>query len=617
MRPYTSTLALGLALLSAAPAGGAVLTYNFSRGMSKDLTVIDADGAAPNQSVYANIRADRGAWQRERLGQKGYVALSLTASEDAAAAQSNWLISAPVAVAEGDIVRWEARSAVSSTPESYRIMVAPDTGAEPQQLDWTPVYTCEAESEDWTLRMAPITSFAGQTVRVAVECTSRNAFMLALAELTIGKPEDLKLHIAPRTRHFQGGADEVVVEGGLTNFGRQLNGAALRLTAGDFTAELPLASLATGDSTDYRFTLPMAQGTHASYRLSVVEAGGTETALTDDDEISNSYFPRRMLVDHFTGVWCVNCPYYGVKYREWVRNHERDLIIVEPHVNDILTDAEYFAPFKETIFSVPSVIANRNKATYNSDAALRGELTAPVNFSLSVDGAALSADGSTVTLDITAQCARTLDNTSDRYRFGMTMLYDFHEDAKFGQYAQQNNASSTSADVYYYMPGLIHNRYMTYKNVPVGGKGSVEGLASSLPSAITAGEPMRFSHSLAVATPERASNPSVLITVQDTQTGYCYQAEQVFLSSITSGIRDITAPEADFAVSRTGSGLAVSGLQAGRAYDIRLRTFDGRTLQSGRLTADASGRATLRCGSRGLLLLTVGGRTAKVAPAAH
>lgn len=446
-----SLLSLPCSVLLAGP-----VTYDFSGAFPGKLTLEDRDGVAIQQSLYRNLDANAGAWIAKNFGSRGKVALSPSATsskEDSeAVAQCNRMVSEPVVVeTPGAVTRWDARSLTRSLGETYRVAVLCD-GTE------TEIYRCEGENYEWTTREASLAAYAGKTVQVVIECTSRNKWMLAVDDWSIDVP-------------------------------------------------------------------PMA-------------AAANEEKRAQNDVV---------VVDHFTGTWCNNCPAFNVKAEQLERDGNGSVLLLETHVNDLLACADYYTPFNEYVRSIPAWVAQRDAASMTDDDLFQ-QLVAADPTGVEITDCRLGDDG-----------ALRMRVDHNGCKIGLVELYDFHDDQDYG-FAQSNSSSNAKAEQWYYLPNTILARYMTFVNVPTAWResdGNVE---------------WRFT------APQYGANPRLLVELLDPADGTVKAATLVDPGQLTA-INNLESDAGTCApayydltgrrVARPAAGIFVK-VQGGKATKIAL-----------------------------------------------
>lgn len=100
------------------------------------------------------------------------------------ATADKWLVSPQYTIRDGFVLNVTAKGYSASYPESLEFCVS-TTGDQPS--DFTVLSTVDMlTSEEWTIYQTDLSAFAGQTVRLAVHYTSRDAFFTQIDDFTVG-----------------------------------------------------------------------------------------------------------------------------------------------------------------------------------------------------------------------------------------------------------------------------------------------------------------------------------------------------------------------------------------------------------------------------------------------
>lgn len=511
MRISSAMLVLAT-LLSAGGSASIPLTYNFSRGIPAGATLVDADSLPLNLDHYRNIDAQSAPWIVKNFG-NAKVALSPTSTGKGGEGecQSNWLIMEPVALTTPTpTVRWRSRSCCDALPESYRIVCREEGTA-----DWTTVFTCEAESPRWTWHAASLASFADKTVEVAIECTSRDCFMLALQEISVC-PDESVLEINNLSAHYQP-SGEAVIAGAVCSYPQIATPVEVTLTIGE-------ESYTVTTTGDFSFNLPLSEGQVIDYTL-------TTGSATVSDFVSCSPFPRLAIVDHLCSTWCNNCPRFSLTTDPLLKQMGSDMFMVETHVYSAASDPWIFKDYAEAfsyVYSIPCLVANRNADTYFGSASqnvklVQTELRRPATWGLSVSGSQVS----TGTLALSAQLSSPADYTQEDGRYGLlvSQLCDFQGDDPY-RFLQDNNATIAAHEQWCYMPELITGRMLLLRNLPVSCK--------TLPV-----ESTKVDFTLDLLTPDDSFHPQVMVLLIDNTNGQVLNGAVVDAANPTAALHPL------------------------------------------------------------------------------
>lgn len=497
--------AIGFALTGVASYAAETVDVNFSGGMPKDFTLVDGDGCALEEGAYAHLGSTANSWFVDRVGE-GYarVALSPTRNADPTVASDNWMILPAVHVASADaVVCWEARSLHMHIAESYKVMVRV-SGAE----EWVPLYTCEGETSFWSAHTVSLAAFEDNDVEVAFVATTPHGFMLAVDNIVAGTMPQSKFAVKAEmlSPRFYGEHDDVQVRVRITNCGARKNWdrAFLLLDGGEEASPTVIEPIACGESVELTFDLDPELGKKTTFVVCAHDPASGDINLLENCWVYRSYFARTSIIDHGTGTWCNNCPDAQPTITRLQRLYGDQLIVADVHVNDALTNPDYWADyFSSFVYGIPCFVPNhvagkivsKIKETDDYSESLIDETLAGISAAYTVrDGRAA--------VQATVEFASDIDNSAGDYRIGYMVLAD-HHDAANPSFVQKNMGSNYRSDQYYYMIDYIRPSLMYYDNVVADGHYATKGVEASLPPAIEAHR--AYAHTVELPVPDAAS----------------------------------------------------------------------------------------------------------------
>lgn len=510
---------LGIAAVSAFAADAAAYTLEFTNGrMPADVTVDNLNGAVPSNTGYRRGWTNRG-WTIGQFGDKGYVAICPTYFKDDNTCESS--ITLPEqSVADTDMVRWEARAVYAPFEETYRIE-ARENGSETWNLIGE--YTAGAS---WETHVMPLAGYAGKNVSIRIVCTSRNGYMLALAGMFVGTPDDIRLVADNNTRRYFGSE---VAESGLAdvevnvfNSGITLeSGSIVCLSDGTETSRIDITEpWPTGESRRFHLAGEARMNVTTGYSVVYRPAEGEDVPLAAG-KFFTSHFVRNILVDKATGMWCTNCTAGVIEMENLEREFGPNLIGVETHTAgssmDVLQNPQYYSQIQN--YAVPMFMIDRIRASRDDNTGKFGPYyDREVNFRVALRSINVGSDNS---LAVTAEVesASDIDNSNGRYRIGYVLTADFHEeDSKI--YFQQNGCSLPRHRQFYYLPSRIMSNLIWFHNVSLTSTDAFTGIEGSIPSTLNTGSSYPYSWNIPCPPLlDDVNKARVNIFVLDTQTG--------------------------------------------------------------------------------------------------
>lgn len=576
-----------LAIAAGLPAAAADVTTLYRLDLSRgtwpvDVEVANLNGVLPAADVYKRVYTADG-WSIDRYGDRGYVALSptYTGKDDASCAAA--LTLPPRTVGKGEWLSWEALSAYRGCPESYRVEAVPADGG-------TPVLLAEVAEEDfaWRLRMVSLDAVEGREVSVRFMATSTRGYVLALSDVRVLSGFDRWLEVADATPRWQGSADDVPrLSLDVTLHGASAEDTAFVCTFTGADGSVARAEVradgvwSDGERRGIAVDLPAEVWPAVDYTFLPDEttamdaAGGAAAGHT-----YVSVFPRRVMVDKGTGMWCVNCP-AGEVAVAGLRDELGDaLITVNTHVNDALANAAYWSSLKW--YDVPRMMLNRVQATAGSNVnAFAGYYDVPAEFGVGVASVEETTPG-TIHGVVNVRVAGETDNSDGRYRLGCVVTGDFHDPAN-PDFIQQNTCNFPTYGAYYYLPSRIIPALMRYEDVSLTSEYAFGGIGGSLPDMLMPG--VTYEAAVDEVLPDIAAGATglrLVAFVLDTQTGEVLNADELLKGETPqppASVANVESGNLRIACGRNGD-IRLAGLRPGESFSAEVFSAAGSRVWS-------------------------------------
>lgn len=483
---------LTLAAISAVPGQAAYLfNTKFNSGrVPAVMTAVDRDGEPLSTSDY-RVGFTTDGWTVGMVTGGQYAALSPSHTRTQVA-QSN-LLSCPAVTVVGErpMLRWNGRSIHPSCPEAYRVLVQ-----EKESESAVTVFETSAEDDQWRTRAVDLTPWMGKEIIVSFECVSVNKYLLGIDDVYIGDPEEVNYKGFVTTPEYVGlawgypGQEEgsATVRGRVENMGMPLaSGRIVCMSGGNEIASMPLErEFRCGDSLDFAFDVPVRLDQPTPYTIEVEDAEGNRTVAVEN-RVFCSWFPRTHLVDEFTGLWCNKCPEGLLEVERLERRFGSQMVALSVHVNDVLECAEYRK--NSTVYSVPWLMLNRDSQSGGSSTSgFESGYDIPTEVFIEISKYELSEGGVSAEAQVT--WAKDVDNSGDRYRVGYVLARDVVTEQPDRQYNQSNGLGTVRAERFYYLGTSVNSDLSPVYNSVVSGEYAHAGLPGSLPSAMSAMEPV-------------------------------------------------------------------------------------------------------------------------------
>lgn len=475
------------------------LEVNFEKGIPSGFTLVCNDGMPTNNDIFNHV-TPQSTWfsgiAPSDLGTNCNVALS-SSRREYDFPTDNWLITPQVSVSDDTRLCWDARSIHYDYRESYKVMISTTST---NLDDFEELDVIGQEEYFWKRRMISLAPYAGKNVYVAFVHTSQNQFLLALDNIQIGTPDKVSLSVDDLTLRTVGVDDDAKAYGSIFNTGKTIKINTLECTgtqgATDYTEQIEGKELATGDTWEFEIPLPTSLNTATTYNVMAILDDGSRIDIISD-RVACSHFPRTLLVEKYTANWCTTCPHPTLTLRNLQRRFGDRVIVIEPHwANDFMQIQGYASV---ELYDVPTVFYNRaykhsgyytvetSEADQAMDHAAYGKVDVVVE---EIEDGSLKAVSTVV-------FAENIDNSKDLYRLAYVLV---ENDVKNVSAQKNGQATNTGYGEYYYLPTTIPADFMVFHDLPRGTNSALMGVASSLPSAIIAGE--SYTHETIIDIPE-------------------------------------------------------------------------------------------------------------------
>ena len=465
-------------------------TLKISKGkFPEGVRIENLNGCQPETYAYKKVSLDQ-AWASGDYGKRINVALSPSFMKKGETCEN--ALSLPLMkIEEGEWLIWEGCEVYPLFKETYTVE-AMEAGSGIRTI----IGEYHETENDWTKHMADLSSFSGKDVEIRFVCRSTDGYMLALAGISILKPEAVSFDCENLTPKFfaAGELEEetATVKFTLTNTGVSVSGVTVGLADGDeVLSELhEEEEWKTGETKAFQLPLPLTLNVRRDYRITV------ETTDTDKQTVSESFayctsFKRHLLVDKGTGMWCNSCPDGTLAMQELKKEYGDAVIGVETHNDDPLANEINFTWLR--FYSIPTLMLNRIRKTAGDGTYKFDDyILEPVDMQITVDGLIKNEDN-TLTAKATVMTSDSFSATDRIYRIGYVLTRDFTGEESTAFY-QKNIFNIASYKQYYYLPSMIPYTLCHFSNVSlvsplasISDNVAFTGIEGSLPETLECG----------------------------------------------------------------------------------------------------------------------------------
>lgn len=481
-------LILALALGSILPEVSAkyLFSTNFNSGrIPAVMSVTDEDGTWGDDADYREGNTSQG-WTATMVSGAQYAAVSPSHTRSDVR-QSN-LLTTPAVTLSGlrPMLRWRSRSIHPDFPEAYSILLSEvETGAQ------TLLFHTDSAPTVWQTHALDLSPWLGKQVKITFRCESVNRYLLAIDDIQIGDPEEANWQASVTTPSFVGLGDTpegtAPVSGYIENMGLPVADAAIICLAdGLEVGRRPIeGQWSCGERVDFTFDLPVRLESTTPYEIAVIANDTPAKVLSNS--VRASHFPRTLLLDEFTGLWCNNCPRGILEVENLQARFGSQIIPLAVHISDPLQCDDYRNAF--SVHAIPHMMLNRNPESGDTDSSkFAVELTAPTVAEISLADPQIS--DRQLSVKACVQMAYNTDNSSDRYRIGYVLTRLVATDLPDVTLRQVNAMTTVASDRFYYLPSKVVSDLHPNHNVVSSSVDAISGRPASLPSEIPAYTPV-------------------------------------------------------------------------------------------------------------------------------
>ena len=554
-----------------------VLSATFNSGIPATWQNLDRDALPVGEGF--SINASGNWFSGYANGTTSKVALSTSHHATLGAPADNWLISPQIVIEEGMYLTWEARSLHYDEREQYEVLVS-TTDDKPESFQL--LQAVDGENYAFTKHILSMDAYAGKPIYLAFRHTSTDGFLLALENVRVGVPTETVLVAKDQTRKFCGDTGTHRVAGEVTNFGKPLSLSAivLRDKQGEemrlpWMADTPLT---TAGSCSYAFDLPVKVGEASLYTLFAEAADGSRTPLLRDSVVC-SYYPRTLLLEKGSGVWCTACPSVIPFVHQMKERYGNELVCVEYHsaYNDQvhLSDTLYDQGMGSSNYPVIHYNRQKEHPQYSSNSLLPNVIHQPTYALTALQVAQWGNDSIAIEAQVTF--AKDLDNAQDQFRLGFAVT---ERDVTLPYSIQKSNATLLANEEFSMMKNPIPAQWMHYHDLVRSAETAFSGVAESLPEELRAGETYTYRGFLPI--PSKAANRQLLSVVAyalDTKADEVLNVSESHLSYTPTGMLHATAPNSHIRICSQSRGVRVE-LPATTPYYIYVYQLNGQLLRT-------------------------------------
>lgn len=516
MRKIVLLLFFSVALAIVAKAQE-IFSFDFSGDPTGNFIVYDWDKNTPSpQMQQIGFKVGTPWYPIRESASSANVFYGSTSSYIPAGQADDWLVTKGLEIPTGGcVLEWKSQAYDPKKRDGLKIFIS-TKGQAVEDFPETPLWEVEEEEAgsadpdkiegEWVEHTLSLNEYAGKTVYIAFVNQSYDKSLILLDDIWVGRRSDYDLSL---TTEEYVDVPEATVTGEFSVLG-DVTVAAYTVhyscADGEFTQAYSGLNLKRGDTHVFAFDrkIPLEQSKTVKYQV-WMEVNG-ETTLKQNGSVTQvAYFPKRtVVIEEGTGTWCGNCV-LGLWAMEYLRENYSDdgFIGIGVHNGDKMTDKEYDRALGLTTFPMGVVNRKVSCSPVTNDYQLQTSGAEPETFvdhflkareertfaEIEVKGS-YNSDSTQIDALATVKSVITVDGVD--YRVAFVVI----ENGVTG-YVQLNYFSGTTYPIGGYEK-LPKNCSLAFDDVARGIWPTFSGDAGSLPSSLTAGEPVEYAYSIPI-----------------------------------------------------------------------------------------------------------------------
>lgn len=472
------------------------------------------------------------------------------------AASNDWLVTPPITITStpNNFLIFEANSPDAQYLDGFQVKVSTTDTAVASFTNT--ILTVPAATPNYQEYAANLSSFAGQTIYIAIINNSNDKYLLninnfvikAIPSTSVALQSTLPL-AESRTSFVKVGAAGTAITGVVKNFGANpLTSLTIKYNDGTTTYTDTKTGLNIQPYTTYNFShnTPVSFSNAGTKPTKIWIEVPNDASKTDDSSSSifngfNNASPYKMTFEQGTGTWCGWCPRGHVFMDSMGKDNPGAATLIAVHNGDPMTVATYDNGLGTLIGGYPSVMASREYeidpsqifTNWNAHKAEFGYGKVEMSTSLSGN-----------TLNVDAKFTPDANLTTD-YRLAMVVT----EDGITG-YTQANFYSSTSANQnliyegvnWKDLPNPVPADKTHFNYVARYISDAFVGTPNSLPKPMTAGTTYAKSYSYTIPATSQVWRTNAAVLVIHQQSGIvCNSAQAAVALNVQNEVKSLNA----------------------------------------------------------------------------
>jgi hypothetical protein len=534
---------LFLSIIALGSRAQVLFTQDFESGVLDPMFAVDVDGKTVNPGV-AQVAGPTFQVVQQTATNKSVVSTSWF---DPVGQADDWLISPPITITDANtFLVWRAYSPDASFRDGYQVRISTTDSAIASFTNLA--LNVAQELTTWTQRSVKLTNYVGQTIYFAFRNNSTDKYLLFMDDIKVEVLKNNNAIVRNLTfDKYNPLTTEVPVKINVENHGAvQLTSFLFDYTIGgntytDTVSNLNIAPLKAADVT-HSITYVIDEVGEFPLSVKISNPNGTADEDTTNNEITRYIYGletpvnKKVLVEEATGTWCQWCPRGAVNMDLIVEKYPDLVMPVAVHNSDPMTIPDYDSPMGATIGGYPSGHVDRtardiDPLDFETNVLALQDRLVPAEVTTNV-----TWDPDTRTATIHGTAHLTIPTQANALRFNC-IITESNVTGEDSGYDQVNAYSGGGAGVmggFEELPNPVPYEQMVYDFVARAILGTFDGLESSVPDEVAAGEDFDFEFSYTVPDEYDVNEMKAIILVQDEENGQILNGDIQNLGETTS-----------------------------------------------------------------------------------
>lgn len=603
-----SLLTLSALFLAGISFSQVIMSENFdaSTNLPAGWAQYNVDGLTPAANV--NYMATN-AWMARPNTVSGTGNMMVSTSWYTPAGTSNdWLVTPAINVpgTGSYTAQFDVMAPDAAYPDGYKVYIS-TTGNAVANFTNPAVLTVAAAPQTFTAQSIDLSTYAGQTIYIAIQNNSNDMFLLFVDNFVVRQPaaNDAILESATLNRYSAVSTNNTLSLSVKNDGNNPITSLDINWNDGTAHTATVACNIAVGATAtvNHPTAINYATAVEENIAISIDQVNASADPNTGNNSTSKLFNTvsqianKKVVVEEGTGTWCGWCPRGAVAMDAMAVAHPDDFIGIAVHNGDPMTVTAYDNGANFSGF--PGCNVDRAELDQGvSTAAFEGYYQARIN---NVVPAAISAtssgSGSSLTVDVDATFYTVF--AAANYTLAVVLVEDNVTGTASG-YNQTNyyaGGAQGAMGGYESLPNPVPAAQMVYNHVGRALLGGYTGQAGSVPATITDGQTASYSFTYTIPGTSNRANMHAVAMLIDGATGEIVNADEISIATV--GLAEASTIAMNVYPNPATTEASVSFEGKGGEYVVSIIDMTGRVYAT-QTVSDAVGAQTVNLATSGL-----------------